>query len=140
MKKSDRQTNRRPTEKKSKIHRYSVNLDDGENEKFLSLLRQTESKNISRFIADVLLNREIKVVKIDKVAKDYYIMLTNIYSQYRAIGVNYNQTVKAIKTNFAEKRALSLLYKLEKATIELIAVTRKIADLTKNFEEKWLQK
>lgn len=84
----------------------------------------------------MLLNKEIKVAKIDKVVKDYYMMLTNIYSQYRMIGVNYNQVVKAIKTNFAEKRALAMLYRLEKATIELIGITKEVARLTTDYEDK----
>lgn len=45
----------------------------------------------------------MKVVKIDKATNDYYILLTNFYNQFQAIGNNYNQTVRAIKTNFGEK-------------------------------------
>lgn len=126
--------------KSKKVYRYTVNLDESENEKFQTLIRQTESKNISRFITSVLLGKEIRVVKIDKAANDYYMRLTNLYSQYLAIGVNYNQTVRAIKTNFAEKRALSMLYRLEKATIELIGITREVVRLTKEYEDKWLRK
>jgi hypothetical protein len=59
-------------------------------------------------------------VFIDKAAMDYYMRLTNFYSQYRAIGVNYNQAVKHLKTAFTEKTALALLYRLEKATLELL--------------------
>ena len=40
---------------------------------------------------------------------DYYMWLTSFYSQFQAVGVNYNQTVKAIKTIFSKKRALVLL-------------------------------
>ncbi|WP_165043801.1 conjugal transfer protein MobA [Dysgonomonas sp. ZJ709] len=130
----------RKPENNPKIFRYSVNFDEVENLKFQTLLRKSDSKNISRFIASVLLGKEIKVVKIDKVAKDYYMRLTNLYEQYRAIGVNYNQTVKAIRANFAEKRALAMLYRLEKATIELIGVTKESVELTKEYERKWLQK
>jgi hypothetical protein len=44
--------------------------------------------------------------------------------------------VKAIKTNFSEKRALVLLRHLEKATFELVAINKKIMELTKEFEVK----
>lgn len=130
----------RKPEKNPKIYRYSVNFDELENVKFQTLLRKSDSKNISRFIASVLLGKEIKVVVIDKVAKDYYMRLTNLYEQYRFIGVNYNQTVKAIRTNFAEKRALAMLYRLEKATIELVVITKESVELTKEYEAKWLRK
>ena len=43
----------------------------------------------------MIFGREMKVVRIDKVAMDYYIRLTNFYHQFQAIGNNYNQTVKA---------------------------------------------
>lgn len=48
----------------------------------------------------------MKVVKIDKAATDYYIKLTNLQSEYRRIGVNYNQAVKALHTGLSEKRLL----------------------------------
>ena len=45
-----------------------------------------------------------------------------------------------MKTNFGEKRAMSLLYQLEKATIELMLLTKKVMALTQEYEKKWLQK
>ncbi len=139
----DEKRRKKPGRKKTenpKRYRYSVNLDETENEKFQALLRKTQAQNISQFIASVLLGKEIKVVFIDKAAKDYFMRLTNIYEQYKAVGNNYNQTVKAIKTNFAEKRALAMLYRLEKNTIQLILITKSVLELTKEFEQKWLQK
>lgn len=35
---------------------------------------------------------------------------------------------------------MSLLYKLEKATLELILLNRQIMALTKEYEQKWLQR
>ncbi len=118
-------------------HRYTVNLNDEDNARFLLMMASTGMDNISRFIHHVLFGREIKVVKIDKAASDYYIRLTNFYRQFQAIGNNYNQTVKAIKANFGEKRALNMLVQLEKATVELIVLSRKIVELTKEFEQKY---
>jgi hypothetical protein len=71
---------------------------------------------------------------------DYYMRLTTFHSQFRAIGVNYNQVVKHLKTVFTEKTALALLYKLEKATKELVVTHKQIVDLTREFEEKYLTK
>jgi hypothetical protein len=48
--------------------------------------------------------------------------------------------VKHLKTVFTEKTALTLLYKLEKATIELVTMNKQIVDITKEFEEKYLTK
>ncbi|MDR3236569.1 MAG: hypothetical protein LBT48_07615 [Prevotellaceae bacterium] len=88
----------------------------------------------------LLKKKEIKYVKLDTAAMEYYMRLTNFYSQFRAIGVNYNQVVKHLKTVFTEKMALAMLYKLEKATRELVAINRQIVDVTKEFEEKWLKR
>ena len=130
---------RKPKSNPSK-YRYTVNLNDEENDKFRLLFQQSGVENISRFIHHALFGKEIKVVKIDKATMDYYVRLTNFYYQFQAIGNNYNQTVKALKTNFSEKRALSLLYKLEKATLELILLSKQIIVLTREYEERWLQK
>ena len=81
----------------------------------------------------------MKVVKIAKAATDYYIKLTNLQSEYRRIGVNYNQAVKALHTGLSERKALAMLYKLEQLTIELISLNREIIRLTQEFEQ-WLQK
>lgn len=137
--KKSKTVGRKPKNNPAK-YRYTVNLNDEENDRFKLLFEQSSVGNISRFIHHALFGKEIKVVKVDKATMDYYIRLTNFYRQFQAIGNNYNQTVKALKINFSEKRALALLYKLEKATIELILLSKQIIALTREFEERWLQK
>ena len=51
-----------------------------------------------------------------------------------------NQVVKALNTNFSEKKALAFLYKLEKVTMELADLNRQIIELTREFETRWLQR
>lgn len=121
-------------------HRYSFNLNDADNALFLSLYDQSGLKDKARFVTSCIFNRQLKVVKIDKAAMDYYMRLTTFYSQFRAIGVNYNQITKALKSTFTEKKALAFLYKLENETKNLIEINQKIIALTAEFEEKWLQK
>ena len=65
---------------------------------------------------------------------------TNFYHQFQAIGNNYNQTVKAVKSNFGEKRAFALLRNLEKAIIDLVVLSKRIIMLTREFEEEYLIK
>ncbi|GHU77794.1 hypothetical protein FACS189414_5120 [Bacteroidia bacterium] len=131
----------RPKKTDPCTHRYSFSLNDAENAEFRAMLDKTDWKaDTAKFIKICLLKREIKYVKFDKAAMDYYMRLTTFHSQFRAIGVNYNQVVKHLKTTFTEKTALALLYKLEKATIELVTINQKIVKLTEEFEEKWLRK
>jgi hypothetical protein len=119
-------------------HRYSIKLNDVDNARFLAMVDEIGWTDKAKFIKHVLFNKEIKYVKYDKVAMDYYMRLTNFHSQFRAIGVNYNQVVKHLKATFTEKTALALLDKLERATIELVATHKQIVDLTREFEEKHL--
>ena len=71
---------------------------------------------------------------------DYYIRLTALFGQFRAIGVNYNQVVKIMQRNFSEKKAPVYLYKLVKETMELGVLCQKMIRLTAEFEEKHLKK
>ncbi|KIC61441.1 conjugal transfer protein MobA [Chryseobacterium taiwanense] len=115
------------------IHRYVFRLNDDENNKFLSLFEASGMDNKARFITSVLFSKEIKTVKIDKGSVDFYMRLTSFYSQFRAVGVNYNQVVKLLYTHFTEKKAAAFLYRLEKQTVELTILCRKIIELANEF-------
>ena len=128
---------RKPKQDRS-IYRYTVNLTASENAKFLSLYRQSDMRGKSRFISSIIFGRTMRVVRIDKSTADFFMRLTNIYSQYQSIGVNYNQIVKALKSNFSEKRAFVLLRQLEKATCDLSELSKKVLEITKEFEQKHL--
>lgn len=121
-------------------YKYSFRLNARENAHFEKLIADAEAKDRTLFIKKALFGGEIKVVKIDKATMDYYIRLTEFRKQFQAIGNNYNQVVRAVKSNFGDKRAMSLLYKLEKMTLELMLLTKKIMALTEEYEKKWLQK
>jgi hypothetical protein len=119
-------------------HRLAINLNDADYASFLTLYEQSGLPDKARFITCCIFNRTLKVVKMDKATMDYYMRLTTFYAQFRAIGVNYNQVTKALKSIFTEKKALAFLYKLEQATKDLVALNQKIIDLTAEFEAKYL--
>lgn len=122
------------------IHRHVFRLTDDENAKLLSLFEASGMTNKAKFIISVLFGREIKTVKIDKAVLDFYIRLTSFHSQFRSIGVNYNQIVKLLYSHFSEKKSAAYLYKLEKQTAELAVLCQKIIRLTEEFEAKHLNK
>ena len=119
------------------VHRYVVRLNSEENGHFEILFQKSGLKQHSKFIKAMIFGREMKVVRIDKAAMDYYIRLTNFYHQFQAIGNNYNQTVRELRCHFSEKKAMALLYRLEKCTEELVALTRQVVELSREFEERW---
>ena len=59
--------------------------------------------------------------------------MRELFQQFRAIGVNYNQAVKELHIHFTEKKALALLYKLEKLTLELVELNRRIVELSQKL-------
>ncbi|GHT11717.1 hypothetical protein FACS189415_5010 [Bacteroidia bacterium] len=118
-------------------HRLAINLNDADFAKFLTLFEQSGLSDRAHFITACIFERQLKVVKIDKAAMDYYMRLTTFHSQFRAIGVNYNQVVKAIKSTFTEKKALAFLYKLEQETRKLVDLQHSIIALTEEFKAKY---
>ena len=88
-----------------KTHRHVFRLTNEENAKFSALFDQSGMENKAKFIVSLLFGKEMKTVKIDKGTVDFYMRLTSFHSQYRSVGVNYNQIVKLLKANFSEKKA-----------------------------------
>jgi hypothetical protein len=121
-------------------HRYSISLNDTENAQFLTLFEQSGMKIMAHFITACIFQKTVKTVKIDMDAIEFHTRLTNFYSQFRAVGVNYNQVVKILYRHFSEKKASAYLYKLEKQTAEMADLCRKVIELTQEFEKKYLQK
>jgi hypothetical protein len=126
----------RTTKSDPAIFRYSISFNEVEHAAFLGRFDASGMKVKAHFITACIFDKAIRVVKLDKAEMDYYMRLTTFHSQFRAIGVNYNQAVKSIKFAFEEKKALYYLAKLEKATLELVVLNRQIIDLTQEFEEK----
>lgn len=118
--------------------RYSVNFTAVEHARFLTLFEQSGLQSKARFIAARVFSDEFRVVKIDRSAMEYATKLSSFYAKFRFVGVNYNQVVKELHSNFSEKKALALLYKLEKTTIELVEIGKKIQELSEEFREKFV--
>lgn len=88
----------------------------------------------SVFIKAHFFGRQFRVLTEDKNLVEYYTRLSSFHAQYRAVGNNYNQVVKELRCHFSEKKAMALLYKLEKCTMELVSVTREIIRLTEEYK------
>ena len=121
-------------------YRYSVNFTAVEHARFLTMFEQSGLQSKARFIAARVFGDEFRIVKIDRSAMEYVTKLTSFHAQFRAVGVNYNQVVKELHSNFSEKKALALLYKLEKATVDLVEIGKKIQELSEDFKANYLGK
>lgn len=134
-----RKSGRHP-KKDPAVFRYSISFNEVENARFLSLFERSGMHVKAHFITACVFQKTMKTVKIDMAAMEYHTRLTNFYSQFRAVGVNYNQVVKILYRNFSEKKAAAYLFKLEKQTAEMVALFQKIVQLTQEFEAKHLKK
>lgn len=120
-----------------KTHCVMVRFDDKEHARFLTMYEQSGEYAKAVFIKARVFGEEFKVIRVDNSFPEYYAKLSDLHAQFRRIGVNYNQTVKELKSRFSEKKAMALLYKLEGITRELVAVSREIVALTQKFEREW---
>lgn len=122
------------------LHRYVFRLTDQENARFLSLFEDSGLDTKAKFIVALLFERQIKSVIMDKGAMEYCTRLSQLFSQFRAIGVNYNQIVKILHTTFGDKKAVYYIGKLEKETLKLVDLCKDILVLSKQFESEYLLK
>ena len=128
----------RPPKNDPAKHRLTVNLTDTQHAGFLAMFEQSGVQSLSSFICARIFGDEFRVVKTDASAVEFTAKLTALHSQFRSVGVNYNQIVKELHSNFGEKKALALLYKLEKATVELAGIGREVMQLCELFKAKYL--
>lgn len=128
-------TKNRVPDPKTFFHAFKLNHQ--QETLFQTMMMEAGQRSMSRFIIGRIFGSTFKVVKTDKDAHDCYVRLTNLYGQIRAVGVNYNQAVKAIHTNFNDRRAAALLAQLEKYTKELTGMYQQVIALTEEFNKKW---
>ena len=124
----------------TKTHCVMVRFDDGEWNRFLAMYERSGVYAKAVFLKEQFFGRTFRVVAVDKGLVDYYTKLSDFHAQFRAIGTNYNQVVKELRSHFSEKKAMALLYKLEKCTEELAALSHRIVELSKEMEAKWSPK
>ena len=130
---------RHPKESR-KSHCVMVRFDDGEWLRFLAMYEKSGVYAKAVFLKAHFFGQPFRVLVTDKALLDYCTKLSAFPAQYRAIGNNYNQTVKELRCHFSEKKAMALLYRLEQYTKELAALMRQVMELSKEFEGRWSQK
>ncbi|MFR9547217.1 MAG: conjugal transfer protein MobA [Rikenellaceae bacterium] len=139
MKRIKNNTGGRPPKIDKAKNRLTVNFTDMEHCDFLTIWEKSGAKSKSEFIKARVFGESFRVTTVDKTMMIYEQRLSVFYNQYRAIGVNYNQVVATLKSNFETKKALAMLYKLEQHTMQLVALSQNIVNLSKEFRSLWSQ-
>lgn len=134
--KRDRGKAGRPVKADTAKHCIMVRFSDTEYARFLTLFEQSGVLTKATFIKARVFDQTFRVVKTDRARLEYAAKLSTFHAQFRAVGVNYNQVVKELHSHFSQRKALALLYKLEKQTAQLAAIGQQIVSLSKEFQEQ----
>lgn len=127
----------RPAKNDTASNCVMVRFNDTEYARFMTLFEQSGVAAKAVFIKARVFDDTFRVVKTDRGTLEYVAKLTQFHAQFRAVGVNYNQVVKELHSHFSEKKALALLYKLEKITGELAVIGREVITLSEEFNKRW---
>lgn len=117
-----------------------VRFNNAEWDELTRMMEKADMTVKATFIKQLIFGKPFKVLTTDKNLSVYCAKLSEFFAQYRMIGVNYDIIVKTLRENFTEKKAMTLLYKLEKATLDLVGLTTDVMALSQKLEERWLQK
>lgn len=124
----------------TKTHCVMVRFDSSEWNRFLTMYEKSGVYARAVFLKEHFFGRTFKVLTVDRALVDYYTKLSDFHAQFRAIGTNYNQVVKELRCHYSEKKAMALLFKLENYTVELVKLSHRIVELSRELEAKWSQK
>ena len=121
------------------IHCVKVRFDDLEWDSFIGMMEKANQDVKATFIKQLVFSRPFRVLKTDRSLAVFCAKLSEFFAQFRTVGVNYDLVVKELKSGFSENKAMTMLYKLEKATLEMTSVMHEVKDLANRFEAQWLQ-
>ena len=91
---------------------------------------------MERFRLTILVESRIRWKVYVRFGGEYWETYHRNITRRRVLSL-HNQTVKAIHTNFNDRRAVALLSRLEKSTRELTALEQQVIDLTRELKSKW---
>jgi hypothetical protein len=118
-------------------HHVKVSFDDLEWDALTRMMEKADETVRATFIKRLVFGKPFKVLTTDRSLAVYCAKLSEFFAQYRTVGVNYDLVVKELRANFTEKKAMTLLYKLEKTTIEMAKITADVRALSLQFDEQW---
>ncbi|MBD5188327.1 MAG: hypothetical protein HDS96_04345 [Bacteroidales bacterium] len=121
-------------------HNVMVRFDDLEWDSFIGMMEKANQDVKATFIKQLVFSRPFRVLKTDRSLAVFCAKLSEFFAQFRTVGVNYDLVVKELKSGFSENKAMTMLYKLEKATLEMTSVMREVKILAEKFEAQWSQK
>ena len=102
----------------------------------IDLFHKSGAKTKSDFVRGRIFSEHFKVITVDKSAVEYYRKLSELTAQVHKIGVLYNQAVRAINSYHSVKTAQIMLEKLEKLSVQIIALQEQAINLTIDYRKR----
>lgn len=113
---------------KRKTRRVGLRLTEDEYQEILVRARMYTDGNVNRYITQVAAQGQVKVVHLDVRTRQREAALYDLIREYRKVGVNYNQVVRAVNARRSGDGNL-----LVKALDELSAKTDRLIELTRKI-------
>lgn len=129
----------RPSKINSTAFRCSVNFTAIEQAQLLMMQEKSGIASLSAFIKMRVFDKPFKVFVVDENTRIFIDKMSSLNAHYRTIAIDYDLLLKTLRENFTEKKAMAVLAKLERQTIELVKTNREIVALAKQFDDRWLR-
>lgn len=137
MNKERELSNQPETTNKPRWDNWHVRLPNPKDQqKAIDLFQRSGAETKSDFVRGRILGDSFKVITVDKSAVEYYRKLSELTAQIHKIGVHYNQTVRAINSYHSVRTAQILLEKLEKLSVQIIALQEQTIGLTIDYRKR----
>ena len=129
----------RPPKINATAFRCSVNFTATEHAQLLTMQEKSGIASLSAFIKMRVFGKPFKVFVVDENTRIFIDKMSSLNAHYRTIAIDYDLLLKTLRENFTEKKAMAVLAKLERQTIELVKTNREIVALAKQFDDRWLR-
>lgn len=127
----------RPSKINATAFRCSVNFTATEHAQLLTMQEKSGIASLSAFIKMRVFGKPFKVFVVDENTRIFIDKMSSLNAHYRTIAIDYDLLLKTLRENFTEKKAMAVLAKLERQTIELVKTNREIVALAKQFDDQW---
>ena len=127
----------RPPKTNATAFRSSVNFSATEQAQLLTMQEKSGIASLSAFIKMRVFGTPFKVFVVDDNTRVFIDKMSSLNAHYRTIAIDYDLLLKTLRENFTEKKAMAVLAKLERQTIELVKTNREIVTLARQFDGQW---
>ncbi|MBD5298239.1 MAG: MobA protein [Bacteroides sp.] len=126
----------RPPKTNAIAFRCSVNFTASEQAQLLTMQEKSGIASMSSFIRMRVFGKPFKVFVVDENTSIFIDKMSSLNAHYRTIAIDCDLMLKTLRENFTEKKAMAVLAKLERHTIELVKTNRELVALARQFDDQ----